>query len=217
MVAVGFVVRDGETYANGPVAATFLAGRTRQLRHSFAFGDRISCQRGPSRGLLRTDSATHTELDAGESGRLLAGVEAITAGPAQALAASYDFSGHSRLLDLGGGTGSFTGAIAQRYPASRPRSLISPGGSNDQGSVAALGLSDRIATAEGDLLHDAYERSRRCASGECHPLLRWGAKPGGTFAARGRPWRLATGYLHSTFGPSPPPTAEPLGAALMAE
>jgi SAM-dependent methyltransferase len=35
------------------------------------------------------------------------GVEAFTTGPAQALAAGYDFSRHHRVLDLGGGTGSF--------------------------------------------------------------------------------------------------------------
>ena len=35
------------------------------------------------------------------------GVEAFTAAPAEALAASYAFSTHRRLLDLGGGTGSF--------------------------------------------------------------------------------------------------------------
>ena len=40
------------------------------------------------------------------------GVEAFSAAHAAALAAMYDFSRHRRLLDLGGGTGSFLRAMA---------------------------------------------------------------------------------------------------------
>jgi SAM-dependent methyltransferase len=159
MVALGFVVRHGDTYENGPVAATFLAGRTpADLRPFLRFWDRISYPAWAHLGdSLRTDSATPTELDAGNRDVFLAGVEAITAGPAQALAASYDFSGHRRLLDLGGGTGSITGAIAQRYPSIEgtifdlPRVVPMT-----KERIAALGLSNRIATEEGDLLQDAY-------------------------------------------------------------
>jgi len=39
----------------------------------------------------------------------------VTAGTAQALAMVYDFSPHRRLLDLGGGTGSFLLPILSRY------------------------------------------------------------------------------------------------------
>lgn len=159
MVALGFVVRQGDTYDNGPVAATFLAGRTpADLRPFLRFWDRISYPAwGHLADSLRTDSPTPTELDAGNRDVFLAGVEAITAGPAQALAASYDFSGHTRLLDLGGGTGSITGTIAQRYPNIEgtifdlPRVIPMT-----KDRIAALGLSDRLATAEGDLLQDAY-------------------------------------------------------------
>jgi cyclopropane fatty-acyl-phospholipid synthase-like methyltransferase len=44
------------------------------------------------------------------------GVEAFSAGQATALSKGYDFSGHRRVLDLGGGTGSFVRAIVQLYP-----------------------------------------------------------------------------------------------------
>jgi hypothetical protein len=43
------------------------------------------------------------------------GVEAVTAGAAQALATAYDFSRHRRVLDLAGGTGSFLRAVLTRY------------------------------------------------------------------------------------------------------
>jgi hypothetical protein len=43
------------------------------------------------------------------------GVEAFSSGPAHTLATSYDFSVHGRILDLGGGTGSFLIPILQRH------------------------------------------------------------------------------------------------------
>ena len=44
-------------------------------------------------------------------------MEAFSAGAASALAASYDFSPHRRVLDVAGGTGSFLLAILRRYPS----------------------------------------------------------------------------------------------------
>jgi hypothetical protein len=43
------------------------------------------------------------------------GVEAVTAGTAHALAETYDFGRHQRLLDLGGGTGSFLIPVLSRF------------------------------------------------------------------------------------------------------
>src|SRR5208282_5238023 len=56
-----------------------------------------------------------------------AGVEALTAPVAASLAAAYDFSGHKRLLDVGGGAGSFLLAVLRRYPALRGTLFELPG------------------------------------------------------------------------------------------
>jgi hypothetical protein len=47
-----------------------------------------------------------------------AGVEAASMGGAMALAESYDFSRHKKLIDIGGGTGSFLRVIRRRHPQS---------------------------------------------------------------------------------------------------
>src|SRR5262249_9697575 len=47
------------------------------------------------------------------------GVEAFTAGPAEALAAGYAFSTHHRVLDLGGGTGSFLLRVLRQHTGLR--------------------------------------------------------------------------------------------------
>jgi methylase of polypeptide subunit release factors len=54
----------------------------------------------------------------GEQQRIFSeGVEAIQAAPAGALQGAYDFRRHRRVLDLGGGTGSWLIALLQHYPS----------------------------------------------------------------------------------------------------
>jgi ubiquinone/menaquinone biosynthesis C-methylase UbiE len=83
------------------------------------------------------------------------GVEAFTAGAAVALASTYDFGTHRRLLDVGGGTGSFLIAILRRHPALHGTLFDLPGAC----AVARQRLAGepdgaRIAIVEGDLLKD---------------------------------------------------------------
>jgi SAM-dependent methyltransferase len=84
-----------------------------------------------------------------------AGVEAITAGTARALALAYDFSQHRRVLDLGGGTGSFLRAILGQHSALEWALYDAP-------TVAALArqrlagssLTSRLRIVEGDFFTD---------------------------------------------------------------
>ncbi len=117
MVALGLVERDGGSYKNGPAAAKFLSGRA-GLTPFLRFWDRISypiwtrladaLARGPSEQIFDVDAETQEIISAG--------IEAILAGPAAALAQTCDFSRHRRLLDVGGGTGSWSVAVVQRHP-----------------------------------------------------------------------------------------------------
>jgi hypothetical protein len=71
---------------------------------------------------------------------------------AASLAAAYDFSGHKRMLDVGGGTGSFLLAVLRRYPVLRGTLFELPGAC----PVARQRLSaepegKRIDIVEGDM------------------------------------------------------------------
>jgi SAM-dependent methyltransferase len=89
MVALGLVERHGDQYQNGPAAAAYLSGQgPADLRPLLRFFNRISY---PTWGQL------------------------FTAGPAEALAAGYAFSRHHRVLDLGGGTGSFLLRVLRQH------------------------------------------------------------------------------------------------------
>jgi SAM-dependent methyltransferase len=117
MVALGFVERDGERYANGALATAFLAQRgPLDLSPFLRFWDRISYPNWATLARsLRTGRAATVELTPDEAEIFAAGVEAVTAGSAHALAETYDFASHRRMLDVGGGTGSFLAAALQRH------------------------------------------------------------------------------------------------------
>ncbi len=120
MVALGFLDRQADRYQNGPVAATFLSGQTpADLRPFLRFWNYISYPAWMQlEEAIRTGQGAVGYLDETDEKRsriVSEGVEAITAGNALALASTYDFSPHHRLLDLGGGTGSFLVAVLRAF------------------------------------------------------------------------------------------------------
>jgi SAM-dependent methyltransferase len=119
MVALGLLERTDDQYRNGPVAATFLSGTgPADLRPFLRFWDRLSYPTWTKfETAVRTGQGQSTLHLPEEEQRIFSeGVEAIQAGPAQAFPATYDFSRHRRVLDIGGGTGSWLSAIVRRYP-----------------------------------------------------------------------------------------------------
>lgn len=116
-VALGFIERRNGSYANSPVAQAFLSGQTPEdLRPLLRFWNRLSypmwSRMEQSVRSGRGHAPDFTALDT-ETQRVFSdGVEAITRPTAVALSNSYDFGRHRRVLDVGGGTGSFLQAIA---------------------------------------------------------------------------------------------------------
>jgi hypothetical protein len=159
MVALGLLEREGDTYRNGQVAAAFLTGRgPADLRPFLKFWDKISypawCEfsealaRGPSKEMFELDD----ELQEVAS----AGIEAILAGPAAALPKTFDFSRHRRLLDVGGGTGSWSIAVAQAYPHLEATVFeLSTTADIARNRIATAGLTPRISAVVGDAMAGA--------------------------------------------------------------
>jgi hypothetical protein len=119
MVALGLLSRSGDRYENGREAAEFLAGGGRaDLRPFLRFWDRLSYPQWSelARSVRTGEAAAAAEMTADEQRLFSEGIEAVTSGSARALAGGYDFRTHTDLLDLGGGTGSFSMAVLERYP-----------------------------------------------------------------------------------------------------
>jgi hypothetical protein len=95
------------------------------------------------------------EFSAEEQQIFSAGVEAFSAATAASLAANYDFSRHRRLLDIGGGTGSFLLAVLRRHPALRGTLFELPGACDvARRRLAGEPEGVRIDVVEGDLVSD---------------------------------------------------------------
>jgi len=120
VTALGLLERHGDKYQKSEVAQAYLSGRgPTDMRPFIRFWNRLSYKRW----LTLEDSIRQGQGVAGEFNftaeeqKIFSeGVEFFSAGHALALAAAYDFSRHRRVLDLGGGTGSFLKVLLQRYP-----------------------------------------------------------------------------------------------------
>jgi SAM-dependent methyltransferase len=120
MVALGLLERDGLLYRNSPAADAFLSGRgPRDLRPFLRSMDWIYPAWAEFTEAIRAGQGPGyiTRLDPEDQRIYSAGVESVSAGSARTLAESYEFGQHRRLLDLGGGTGSFLVPILERHPA----------------------------------------------------------------------------------------------------
>lgn len=110
MVALGLLDQQGDEYANAPLAAAFLSGQTAtDLRPALRFWNRLSFPVWTNlEHALRSGQGQWRPSASEEDQRIFSeGVEALTASAAQMLATRCDFSQHRRVLDLGGGTGSW--------------------------------------------------------------------------------------------------------------
>jgi SAM-dependent methyltransferase len=159
MVALGFLERQGDKYQNTPVSSTFLSGRTpTDLRPALRYWNQLNYQRWTQlEAVVRTEQAVFGEFafTPEEQQLYTEGVEAITAGTARALATTYGFARHRRVLDLGGGTGSFLLAVLRQHPHVKATLFDVP-------AVAALArqrlagspVATRLRIVEGDFFTD---------------------------------------------------------------
>lgn len=138
-------------YRNGPAANACLAGLPgADLRAVVAMWDGV-LERQWTHFLdaLRTDDAAcgWNDLTGEECDLFDGGIAALTGATASALADGYDFSRHTSVLDLGGGTGAFLAAVIKKHPRLRATLFERP-------LMAAKMLAPGITFIAGDLRSD---------------------------------------------------------------
>jgi O-methyltransferase domain len=119
------------------------------LAHSLATGESAAPKAYPEGfwGYL----AQHPE----ESRLFDAAMAAKAHGQIAAILAAYDFSGFSRIADIGGGRGHLLSAILQRYPACSGVLFDQPHVIADSSGLA----SDRLELAAGDFFEDSLPKA----------------------------------------------------------
>ena len=158
MVSLGFLERHGDEYQNSPVAATFLcSGATADMRPFLRFWNHLSYPMWSKlEDAVRTGQAQTTMNLSEDLQRIFSeGVQAIQAVPSQALPGAYDFHDHQRMLDIGGGTGSWLIAVLHQYGDLKGTLFELPSAA----AVARQNLSnvpagERVEIVDGDFFTD---------------------------------------------------------------
>jgi SAM-dependent methyltransferase len=164
LVALGLLVKQEHRYANTPFASVAL-DRTKPSfcgymplldAHSWELWGRLedtirsgSC---PGQDTLFHADPLGTEL-------LLRGLHADALRLAPALVARLDLGRHRRLLDLGGGAGTYAITFCQAHAGLTAVIFDLPGPlALTQSLISAAGLTDRISLIAGDFRTDALPR-----------------------------------------------------------
>ncbi len=163
-VALGLVHAEEGTYANTPMSEKYLVrGRPTYIGSYVQLFDDVAYHRWGQMGhALRRDQPVEAldhpyryfETHAEEAGTFLSAQHDGSTSLGYALARQFDFSPFQCLLDLGGGTGTYTIEILKRYP--HLKAIIfdfPPVCTLADNALQAAGLTERVQTVGGD-----YER-----------------------------------------------------------
>jgi len=178
LVALRFLDRDGDgsdgRYRNTPETATYLdkqrptyVGGLLEMANARLFrfwGDLTEALRTgePQNEIKHTGNSMFAELysDPARLEQFMAGMQGASLGNFHALAETFDFSKYESVCDVGGATGQLCTILATRHPHLRCTSYDLPAVAPiAQKSIAAAGLSDRVAVASGDFFADPLPRA----------------------------------------------------------
>jgi ubiquinone/menaquinone biosynthesis C-methylase UbiE len=159
MASLGMIEQEAGRYRNSAEADAFLAGKPGpDLRPMLRFLDSISYplwEKLADAVRSGEGQAQFGKFDPVQQQIFSAGVEAISASSAASLAATYDFTRHRRLLDVGGGTGSFLLAVLRKNPGLKGTLFELPGAcAAARGRLASEPEAGRIEIVEGNVFKD---------------------------------------------------------------
>jgi predicted O-methyltransferase YrrM len=159
-VALGFLRKDGDRYANSPEALeclipgkpTYIGDRIKHdewLYSVWSHLERAVRTNRPVRHLAEPPAGADTSRDFSLAMHNLA----MRTGPL--LAATLDLSGRHQLLDCGGGVGTHSIFLVQRYPGLRATVLDLPDAIGlAKEMIERFGLADRITARVGNYFVD---------------------------------------------------------------
>ena len=178
LVALRFLDRDGDgsdgRYRNTPETATFLnkqrptyVGGLLEMANARLYrfwGDLTEALRTgePQNEIKQTGHSMFAELysDPARLEQFMAAMQGASLGNFHALAETFDFSKYETVCDVGGATGQLCTILAARHPHLRCTSYDLPAVAPiAEKSIAAAGLSDRVAVASGDFFADPLPRA----------------------------------------------------------
>jgi len=156
-VGLGFLVDEAGRFANAPGAAMFLVKRSPAfMGNAIRYSDQLYATWGRLEDALRSGQpALAAEAYLGDNPvRTRTFVQAMherAVGVARALVGILDLKGRRSMLDVGGGPGTYSVLLTERFPGLTAEVLELPGvAAVARELVAAAGASDRVALRDGD-------------------------------------------------------------------
>ena len=161
LVALGFLERDGETLVLPGFSRKYLSRNSDDYigfiikHHAHITPAWAKLHEAVKTGApIRDISSSHTD-DADERESFLLGMFNVAMNQAEAIAAALDLSGRKRLLDLGGGPGTYAVYFCRANPGLAATIFDKPTSEPiARGIVRRFGLEDRIDFVGGDFLRD---------------------------------------------------------------
>jgi SAM-dependent methyltransferase len=164
---LGLVERRAAGYANSALADAFLVpGRPGYLGNAFRYSDNLYATWGRlDQSLVSGAPALAPESYLGSDPRrtrdFVYGMHDRALGIGQALVGLVDLSGRRRLLDVGGGPGTYSALFTRRYPRLHATVIDLPHVVAIAGEIlASLGASDAVTTQAGDYLQCEFPRGQ---------------------------------------------------------
>lgn len=159
-VSLELLTKDGELYSNTPESAAFLVpGSPGDLSQAIRYNRDVYEAWGKLPGLIKTGQPVerpevHLGEDSDRTRTFVLSMHGRALGIGRLLVPQLDLAGCQQVLDVGGGPGTYSVLIAQRYPELSSTVIDLPG-------VAAVadelidqqGMSDRVKTLPGSY-HD---------------------------------------------------------------
>lgn len=156
-VALGLLRETEAGFANSEQSDAYLVpDKPTYLGDAIRYSDNLYQTWGSLEQALREDrpqmpSATYLGEDTGITRDFVYGMHNRALGVGRVLVELLDLTGHTMMLDVGGGPGTYSALLAERYPELRCRVFDLPGiVVHAADIVASMGVADRVMTCAGD-------------------------------------------------------------------
>lgn len=154
---LGLLQEKEGRFENSPAAAAFLVTRSPAfMGNVIRYSDQLYATWGSLEGALRSGkpalpAETYLGDDPARTRGFVQAMHERALGIARALVGIVDLQGRRFMLDVGGGPGTYSVLLTQRFPGLRAEVLELPGvAAVARELVAAAGASDRVALRDGD-------------------------------------------------------------------
>ncbi|MFM9914900.1 MAG: methyltransferase [Rhizobacter sp.] len=156
-VGLGFLTEKAGSFENAPVAATFLVSRSPAfMGNVIRYSDQLYSAWGNLEDALRSGkpalpAETYLGDDPARTRGFVMAMHERALGIARVLVNVLDLQGRRSMLDVGGGPGTYSVLLTERFPGLRSEVIELPGvAAVARELVASAGASDRVALRDGD-------------------------------------------------------------------